>query len=83
MKLTTSEIKIKYGIGPTTIHKWVKNNKLTIPKNYQKGQPFKIDEDELLKLKNCIGMIIRIAVMTLDGIEVYFIQSLMLELLIG
>lgn len=51
MKLTTSEIKTKYGIGPTTIRKWVQNNKLTIPENYQKGQPFKIDEDELLKIK--------------------------------
>ena len=43
MKLTTSEIKVKYGIGPTTIRKWVQNNKLIIPENYQKGQPFKIN----------------------------------------
>ena len=40
MKLTTSKIKDKYGIGPTTIRKWVQNNKLTIPENYKKRSAF-------------------------------------------
>lgn len=51
MKLTTSEIKIKYNIGPGTIRKWVANNKLHLPNNYTTGQPYLIDEEELLKVK--------------------------------
>lgn len=51
MKLTNSEINTKYNIGPTTIRKWVKKGLLKPQENYKSGQPFLIDEDELLKVK--------------------------------
>lgn len=49
--MKTKEIKQKYGIGPTTIRKWVKNNKLSISSAWKKGQPFDINEQELLAIK--------------------------------
>lgn len=51
MRLTVSEIEKKYNIGPTTIRKWVKKGFLSIQDNYKKGQPFLVDEQELLQVK--------------------------------
>lgn len=49
--MKTKEIQQKYNISPDTIRKWIKTGKLHRQLNWKKGQPFDIDEEELLKVK--------------------------------
>lgn len=51
MKIKLSEIQKKYNINPQTIRKWVKKDLLKIQDNYKPGQPFLIEESELLQVK--------------------------------
>lgn len=49
--MRTKEIEQKYGISQEVIRKWIKNGKLHHQADWRKGQPFDIDEKELLGVK--------------------------------